>query len=198
MSLRIIGGLFKSRTLKSPSGPLTKPTTSLIRKAVFDICQAKINDAFFLDLFACSGAMGLEAISRGAKHATFIEKDKKTAKTLFENIETLQVKDQTKVLLGDVFTLIKSALFQKNTYDIIYIDPPYPLIKDAKKPIEALLHTLDNSSLLTPSTSIFMEEGTPSSFCFEKLPFSKLKHKSTRRFGDSFLHELTIPFTENS
>ena len=197
MSLKIIGGLFKNRTLKSPSGPLSKPTTSLIRKAVFDICQTKIEDAFFLDLFACSGAMGLEALSRGAKYATFIEKDKKSVKTLFDNIETLQMQEHSKVLTGDVFTLIKSAICKKSTYDIIYIDPPYPLIKDVKKPIEKLLYILDESPFLNPSASIFLEEGSPSSFCFEKLSFPRIKHKSTRKFGDSLLHELILPFTKN-
>lgn len=80
MSLRIIGGSFKGRLLKAPTGPLSRPTMSIMRKAVFDICQSVIEDAHFLDLFACSGAMGIEALSRGAAHATFIEKDKKNYK----------------------------------------------------------------------------------------------------------------------
>ena len=192
MSLRIIGGTFKNRPLKSPSGTLTKPTTSLMRKAVFDICQGLIEEANFLDLFACSGAMGIEAISRGATFATFIEKDRKTANTLQENLKAFDILTQTEVICADVFTAVQRLASKNISYNLIYIDPPYPLAKDPKSPIPALIEFLDKSSLLAPSCTIFLEEGAPGCFSFEKHSFSRLKHKSTRRFGESILHQLIL------
>ncbi len=184
MSLKIIGGTFKNRSIKSPTGILTKPTTSLLRKAVFDICQGIIEEATFLDLFACSGAMGIEALSRGASRATFVEKDRKAIKTLKENLALLQIEPQSSVFCADVFTLVKSSLL-KPPYDIIYIDPPYPLSKDPKHPVADLLSFIETSNLLSTSGTLFLEEGPPmSSFCL-----NKLKLKSTRRFGESILQE---------
>lgn len=185
MSLRIIGGSFKGRLLKAPTGPLSRPTMSVMRKAVFDICQCLIEDAYFLDLFACSGAMGIEALSRGAAHATFIEKDKKTISLLIENIKTLQIEKQTTVLSGDVFSQLKRL---KPLYHILYIDPPYPLTESADKPIEKLLEFFDQSSLLAENSLVFVEERAPGTL-YPSLPLTHLAYKNTRQFGSSLLHQ---------
>lgn len=185
MSLCIIGGAFKGRLLKAPTGPLSRPTMSVMRKAVFDICQSVIENANFLDLFACSGAMGFEAISRGAAHATFIEKDKKTAGYLIENIKTLGLEQQTTLLIGDVFTQLKRL---KAPYHVLYIDPPYPVTESSDKPIEKLITFFDQSSLFVENSLLFVEERTPGT----KLPFLPLTHlvfKNTRQFGSSLLHQ---------
>ena len=186
MSLRIIGGIFKGRLLKAPTGPLARPTMSMMRKSVFDICQSYISDAHFLDLFACSGAMGIEALSRGASHATFIEKDKKTLQLLHENIKTLGIEKQTTVLSGDALTLVKKLT---STYDIIYIDPPYPLTESPQKPILNLLHFLDESSLLAKSATLFLEERAPGCVDPSSIAFQQLQYKNTRQFGASLLHQ---------
>lgn len=188
-SLRIIGGLFKGRNLKTPSRPLTKPTTSILRKAVFDICQGSIQGSYFLDLFACSGAMGIEAISRGATFATFIESDRKTVQTLTENIELLSLQAQSRVICADVFTAIHK-LSSSHPYQIVYIDPPYSLAKDPK--MLALLQFLDTGPLLDTPCSLFIEEGSPGFLALASHPFSRLRYKNTRRFGSTLLHELYI------
>ncbi len=71
--MRIIAGIYKNRNIRTPKGGNTRPTSGMLREAVFNICQASIEKAHFLDLFAGSGAMGLEALSRGAKHAVFVD-----------------------------------------------------------------------------------------------------------------------------
>ncbi len=187
MSLKIIGGTFKNRSIQSPKGPLTKPTTSLLRKAVFDISQGIISDANFLDLFACSGAMGIEAISRGAKHATFVEQDKKTVKTLKENVSLLELEKETSIFCSDVFKFVKSPVLQA-PFDIIYIDPPYPLSKDPKQPILHLLQFVETSNLLASSGTLFLEEGPP----MTSFNLTRLKLKNSRRFGESILHQFTF------
>lgn len=190
MSLRIIGGEFKGRPLKSPSESLTKPTLSLMRKSVFDICQGIIEDSHFLDLFACSGSMGIEAISRGARHATFIEKDRKTSKVLLENIKSFNLEEKTDLLTADVFTTIKTL--KKAPYDIIYIDPPYPISKEPNSPVLSLLHFLDTSSLLAPQSTLFVEEGAPGALHPEKETFERLRYKNSRKFGAALLHQLFV------
>ena len=189
MSLKILGGSYKNIPLKSPSSKLTKPTTSLMRKAVFDICQGYIQEANFLDLFACSGAMGLEALSRGAAFSTFIEKDRKTARTLKENITKLKLEESTFVIIGDVFTALSRLIKQEKSYDIIYIDPPYPLFHDKTKPIEKLLAQIDSSSLLKEGGTLFLEEGSPSSFEKSSPLLQNIEKKNSRKFGDSYLHQ---------
>ena len=188
MSLTIIGGRFKGRSLISPQGALTKPTLALMRKSVFDICQGYLEDSRFLDLFACSGAMGLEALSRGASHATFIEKDRRTCQTLIKNIDLLGVKEQTTVLCADAFSVVPSL--QGLPYDIIYIDPPYPISKIPNSPVLSLIHALDTSSLLSPSCLLFVEEEAPGALPLSQELFNHLSYKNSRKFGASLLHQL--------
>jgi len=187
MSLRILGGHFKNRILKSPSTLLTKPTMSLVRKSVFDICQPFIEQAHFLDLFACSGAMGIEALSRGAKQATFIEKDRKAVHCLRENLKTLGLELQATVLQGDVFSLINTL---STSYQIIYIDPPYSLIDKVHPSILSLLEQLATSpSLLASPSLLFLEERAPGVLSPQNLSLLPLLYKNTRRFGDTLLHQ---------
>ena len=112
MSLRLIGGKFKNHLIKTPTGLLTKPTMSMLRKSVFDICQGDVDGSKFLDVFACSGAMGLEALSRGASFATFIEKDRRATKCIQENLQAMHLDTQAKVLCGDALTLLKKLLLK--------------------------------------------------------------------------------------
>ena len=190
MSLAIIGGEFKGRPLKSPQESFTKPTLSLMRKSVFDICQSYIGDCRFLDLFACSGAMGIEAISRGASHATFIEKDRKTSKVLLENIKSFNLEKKTDLLIADVFTAILTL--KQAPYDIVYIDPPYPISKGPNSPVLSLLHFLDTSTLLSSSGLVFVEEGAPGTLHLEKQTFQRLRYKNSRKFGAALLHQLFV------
>jgi 16S rRNA (guanine966-N2)-methyltransferase len=187
MSTRILGGSLKGRLLKSPTGPLARPTTSIMRKSVFDICQSYINDSHFLDLFACSGAMGIEALSRGAAHSTFIEKDRKTFQLLMENLKNLELQEKSTALSGDSFSLIKKL---SSKYNIIYIDPPYPLIESPNSPILGLLKLIDQSSFLSEFCTVFLEERAPGTFNSDSLVFQNLRHKNTRQFGSSLLHQL--------
>jgi 16S rRNA (guanine966-N2)-methyltransferase len=181
MTLRLIGGQFRSRLLKTPKGSQTRPTSSLLRKAVFDICQAHIDDARVLDLFAGSGAMGLEAISRGAAHATFVELDKQAVRCIQENIRELQVEEQCRVLQGDALSCLKRLQKEGKPYDLIYVDPPY-----RHTLYNPILQFLDQSGLLKPDGVLFVEEAHPSKL---EVVLTKLMLKESRKFGDSLLHQ---------
>ena len=102
--MRIISGIFKNRPLASPKGLSTRPTSEKLREALFNISQNYIQESVFLDLFAGSGAMGIEAISRGASKATFIDADRDSIRCIKENLKNFKIEDQALVLPGDVFT----------------------------------------------------------------------------------------------
>jgi len=123
MNLQIIAGKYKGRKLSAPSGRLTHPMGSRVRSALFNIIGDELKDADVLDAFAGSGSIGLEALSRGAKSATFVEKDKTASRMINENIEKLGVGESSKSIQAGV-----SAWFGKNQdelFDIIFADPPY-------------------------------------------------------------------------
>lgn len=191
MSLRILGGRFKNRPLKSPPESLARPTTSILRKAVFDICQDRVNESYFIDLFSCTGAMGIEAISRGASYAVFVEKERKIAYLLKENLQSFNIQEQTSVIIGDALHKLP-PLYKENTFHtIVYIDPPYPLIQKNKGAILELLHLLDRQLSSTFPCTLFLEEGFPSLFSFTEEPFDHLLYKDTRKFSAALLHQFS-------
>lgn len=132
--------------------------------------------------------MGIEAISRGASHATFIENDRRACKVLSENIQSFGLEKKTTLLSQDVFKAVLTL--KEGPYDLIYIDPPYPVSKQPNSPVISLLHFLDASSLLASSSLVFIEEGAPGSLHLEKEIFQNLRYKNSRRFGAALLHQL--------
>lgn len=190
MNLRLIGGKYKGRLLKSPKTSATRPTSAILRKSVFDICAPWIENAHFLDLFAGSGAMGLEALSRGASHVTFIEKDRQAIQCIEENLALLKApKESYDLVKGDTLQVLKKLTQKKRQFDILYLDPPYAL-KQGKLSIAVhLVLELDRSPLLAPKAILFVEEGTPSQLHPEQLALLSLRYLGQRRFSTTLLHE---------
>src|SRR6185436_10296965 len=140
MTLRILGGKFGGRNIKTVRTEKTRPTTSLVRKAVFDILQSSICDATFLDLFAGSGAMGIEAMSRGAKSCTFIDSQKEAIRCIEANVKQLGMTGCT-VVQADVIAALEKL---RGSFDIIYADPPY----HNRALYLQLIHKLDDGAVL--------------------------------------------------
>lgn len=181
--MHIISGKFKSLALTAPKGLSTRPTSSKMREAVFNICQNVIENASILDLFSGSGAIGLEAISRGASQATFVEKDPHALKALKTNIQKLGVTQQTTILPLDVLQALKKL---RIPFDLIYIDPPYEAHpKKANDSVFVLkvIHVIDSSRLLKPGGFLFIEEGGPIPPC----PLDHLEQIQVREMGKSYL-----------
>jgi 16S rRNA (guanine(966)-N(2))-methyltransferase RsmD len=184
MSLRVLGGKYRSLLLQSPRGTQTRPTTSMLRKAVFDIVQSSIVGSRFLDLFAGSGAMGIEALSRGAAHATFVESHKDALRCIKANLAALKL--EAAVYSYDVFDALKKLEKKGETFDIIYADPPYHIITIYAE----LLSYLDNSTLLTKGGTLFLESLSPSPL--KKMELQHLVPIDQRRFGTSLLHQYRL------
>jgi 16S rRNA (guanine(966)-N(2))-methyltransferase RsmD len=125
--MRIIAGEFKGRRLSTPRGATTRPTADQVRIALMDTLGPRLPDARVLDLFAGAGGVGLEALSRGAAHATFVERDPRAVEALDENIRTLGVESRAAVARGDVVRQLGRLAGGGRRFEIVFLDPPYAL-----------------------------------------------------------------------
>lgn len=123
--MRIISGKNRGRQLKTLEGMNTRPTADRVKESLFNIIYAKVLDAKVLDLFAGSGALGLEAISRGAKSCVFVDSSKEAMAVIKKNIELCGAKDKAEIRNMDYELAMKKSLAVNETFDLIFVDPPY-------------------------------------------------------------------------
>ena len=148
--IRIIGGEHRSRQLKVLDRPGLRPTPDRVRETLFNWLAADIPGARVLDVFAGSGALGLEALSRGAAYADFVEQDPAAARLLQQNIELLRLGQRAQVRRLDALAFLKQAPAQP--YDVLFLDPPY-----ASDLLTQVLPLLNTCAWLSPSAKIFIE-----------------------------------------
>ncbi len=142
MPLRVIAGSAKGRRLRMVPGEVTRPIRDQVKEALFNILGAALLDSEFLDLFAGTGSVGIEALSRGAEKATFIEKHPAALKTIRENLELTKFAAQAQVIQLDVFEWIKRQ--SGRSYDFVYVAPP----QYSKLWSKALLKLDENAELM--------------------------------------------------
>lgn len=196
MPLTITSGYLKGRVIKTSSGNHSRPTTELLRQAIFNKLQNDLEGCSFLDLFSGTGSMGIEALSRGASHATFVEAHLQTAKILHQNIETLQLQDKTSVFILDVCKAL--AVFERKqmSFDYVYIDPPYKDLKEeisSAKTLSFVLKTLDSTTLLKSGALVFVEFSSlnlkdKATATFLEMPLVSLKLTQEKKYGRSILY----------
>ena len=150
--MRVIGGRAKRLQLKTLEGMDTRPTTDRIKETLFNMIDPWIADCDFLDLFAGSGGIGLEAVSRGAKKAVFVENSKKAAACIQENIRFTKFTSSCDLKCMDALSALR-MLERRYVFDIIFMDPPYRLGLE----YDVLSH-LKDSSILNEDTIIIVEE----------------------------------------
>jgi len=118
--MRVIAGEFRSRILKTLPGLETRPTPDRLREALFNVLAPRIAGAIFLDAYAGTGAVGIEALSRGARRAVFVEKNRAAVEVIRENLAALGVEDRAEVFTGKVLPVLERV-----RADIVFLDPPY-------------------------------------------------------------------------
>src|SRR5262249_41401409 len=139
--MRIIAGAYKGRNLKSPPSMNVRPTSDRLRETLFNVIAPRIEDARFLDLCAGSGAVGIEALSRGASHATFVDRSRRMCKLVEANLERWRVSEGG----GDIYCSEANEFLRQSKnerWDIVYFDPPY------KDDYVKTLQLLTNNSLI--------------------------------------------------
>ncbi len=182
--MRVIAGSARRLNLVTPKGNTTRPTGDKIKETLFNILADKLYDVNFLDLFSGSGGIGIEALSRGACHCTFVEKDKNAVLCIKKNLETTHFTDRSTVLPYDVTTCLAN-IDSKGGFDIIFMDPPYD--RDIEK---AVLGMLAGSSLINSSTLIIVESssGTDFGFC-DELGFEVVRIKEYKSSKHVFIKQ---------
>ncbi len=120
--MRVISGSARGVSLKTPDGALTRPTTDRVKEALFSVIQFDLPAARILDLFGGTGQLGIEALSRGAKHAIFVDHQEKACALIKENLRRTHLQDQASVIRSDYLAYLKRC---RERFDIIFLDPPY-------------------------------------------------------------------------
>ena len=131
--MRIIAGTFRSRTLQAPSGLSTRPTSDRLRETLFNVLAPRIGGASFLDLYAGSGAVGLEALSRGAARVAFVERAPAALKVLNGNLERLGISSRVRVYAKSVSAFLRSSAKsgpKPERYEVVFLDPPYDAVEE--------------------------------------------------------------------
>jgi len=174
--MRIIAGSRKGARIFAPKGSETRPTGDRVREAAFNLIgPGRVEDASVLDLFAGSGAMGLEALSRGAARATFVENDRDACRTINRNLDKLDLEGAT-VLCQDALTALRADVRSGTRYDLVLVDPPYRRFSSLQNAlIQHLPEVLAPEGLLLVETAATEEP---------ELPLAK---RTTRRYGSARL-----------
>ena len=142
--MRIVAGEFRGRKLHTPKGAQIRPTTDRVREAIFSIIASHVPDASVLDLFAGTGALGLEALSRGAAQAVFVDRSTDAVRLIRANVELCRVEDRARVVQGSVVQVIQRLANQGEAFHLIFMDPPY-----GKGCVEETLLQLDKVAYAT-------------------------------------------------
>lgn len=192
MTLIISSGIFKGRRVRTPPSRSTRPSSSKCRSALFNICQSKIEGAVFLDLYAGSGAMGIEALSRKAEFAFFVENDKTALKYIKDNISSLGLEAKAKVIFADAFFALKKVF---RPCDIIYIDPPYEYYRKEGFIQSILLKILDLKLLKDSSLIFFETPGDIDRASIEKIDLIGISMLAMRKYGSSCLLQMEYRFS---
>ncbi len=156
--LRIIGGTWRGRQIQYSGDPITRPMKDNIREAVFNLVGGWLPGKLALDLFAGTGALGLEALSRGAEHAILVERHFPTAKIIEQNVEELAAQSQTTIVPSDTFFWVRQFLKQPPTNKMpwaVFCSPPYSLYVDRSNDMLKLVGSLLQAA---PEESIFVVE----------------------------------------
>ena len=168
--LRIVGGKFRGRQLAYSGDPRTRPMKDNIREAVFNLVGGFVPDKHVFDLFAGTGAIGLEALSRGATHATLIERHFPTARIIRQNVSELQVETQTTIVTSDTFFWSRQFLAEPGKFPqepwVVFCSPPYDLYVDKKEQLVLMLKGLIAAA---PEESLVVVE-SDERFAIEDLP----------------------------
>jgi 16S rRNA (guanine966-N2)-methyltransferase len=174
--MRVIAGRLGGRRLKAPKGTATRPTSDRVREALFSML-GDIEGTSVLDLFAGTGALGIEALSRGARRAAFVERDASVARILSANLEALEISQEAaEVRRTDALAALRSAQGSKETYDLVFIDPPYREAPTWGPELSAML-----PSLLAPNARVVIESDRRAPLELE-LPIEREK-----RYGDTLI-----------
>lgn len=185
--MRVVTGEAKGRKLKAPKTSGTRPIIDRVKTALFDILSTRVEDARFLDLFAGTGSVGIEALSRGAASATFIEMSHSVLKLVRENLRITELADRAETLHADAFKFLQANAQEsgdntRRAYDIIYVAPPQYHEMAARA-----LAVLDSSPLVAEGGLVIIQIHPKEHTGVAAVPLTRLRLTDERRYGSTLL-----------
>jgi len=184
--LRVISGIAKGRKLKDVPGDSTRPITDRVKESLFNILAGELLDTTWWDLFSGTGAVGIEALSRGAQFVRFVDLEKKAIETIRQNIEQVGFSKMSEIKRGDAFSYLKST--PDRTFDFIYIAPP-----QYKDLWSKTMESLDANINWTNDNSCVIVQIHPKEY--SDISLNNLKEYDQRKYGSTLLvfYERIIP-----
>jgi 16S rRNA (guanine966-N2)-methyltransferase len=179
LTLRIIGGELKGRKLVTVPGMQTRPTADRVRESIFNILRDRVRDALVLDLFAGTGAMGIEALSRGAESVLFADNDKTALTALEKNIKVCSLESRAKIIKWNILKNLNIISSFPQAFNLVFIDPPYN-----KNAIQPTLSNLDKSQCIENGACVAIEH-SPQEPISEK--GQRFKISDQRRYGKTLV-----------
>ena len=151
--MRVIAGRFRSRKLKGPGKLKLRPTSDRLRETLFNVLGSSVADSLFVDLYAGTGAIGIEAVSRGARETILVEQHPPTARLIQGNLETLGIRDGAELIEADALKGLEKIAARRLVADFVFLDPPY---ESAEEPLR-ILEYLDGSHIIAPYGLVIVE-----------------------------------------
>lgn len=176
--MRVIAGKAKGHSLTAPRGLDIRPTSDRAKEAIFNILGDTVREADVLDLYAGTGSLGIEALSRGGRLAVFVDHDQRALKSLDQNLKKTGLEEQTQVFKADVIQVLKSLQKDKRQFDLIFLDPPYRIDLAV---LERVLSSLGRFNLLTQRGKIVLEHSSRNDISIPK----ELELVDKRKYGDT-------------
>jgi len=183
--MRVIAGEYRSRKLKGPGALRLRPTSDRLRETLFNVLGPSLEDSLFIDLFAGTGAVGIEAISRGARETIFVESNPKAARLIRENLNTLEIREGVELIEAPAIRGLEKMTARHLLADFIFLDPPYEKTSEYLQ----VLEFLDASHLIAPRGFVIVEH-----YWKTELPEFLTRLECTRRIeqGDAILSFYTL------
>ncbi len=184
--MRVIAGTARSLRLETLDSLDTRPTTDRIKETLFNILSGDIPDCVFLDLFSGSGAIAIEALSRGAKQAFLVEQNRKAVDCIKRNLAFTHLDDRAGVITGDCVAAIDSLERMKVVFDIIFMDPPYGKLLEKQ-----VLYRLADSSIVDANTLIVVESDLETEYAYlPEIGFEAVRVKKYKTNKHTFIQEI--------
>ncbi|MBO8136604.1 MAG: 16S rRNA (guanine(966)-N(2))-methyltransferase RsmD [Desulfotomaculum sp.] len=177
--MRVIAGTAKRTLLKSPKGKGTRPTADRVKESVFNILAPRVAGCCFLDLFSGTGAIAIEALSRGAEKAVLVEKDPRNIRIIKENLHITRLSDNAQIYAVDVFKALKILRRENRKFDIIYMDPPYKAGY-----YEKVLEDIVDSCLLATGGLLVVESSSKEVLPEKVINITNIR---TQKYGDTLV-----------
>lgn len=183
--MRVIAGSARSLRLETPTGIGTRPTTDRIKETLFNILNPYLYECEFLDIFSGSGAVGIEALSRGANHATFIEQEIEAIDCITRNLQHTKLTDKSSLLKLDYSMALDKLAISEKKFDIIFIDPPYDKLIE-----KHVLELLSKSKIIHEDTLIIVEASLETHFDYlDALGYKLTRMKNYKTNSHAFIKQ---------